>query len=178
MPVEPANSTVKPEWMTLIESRKQRADYFFQTVLENQREWYSKKAGIHKKRHLFFAMSVIVMGALISFLQVMDTEIWIRYLTAALGAVVSVLRATDMLLRPGETWQGYRKASENMKRECRLYLNNADVYADAGNEDAAYHLLVERVEVIIAEEQQLYWQFHAKSTVPTQESKSKNEGAK
>ena len=42
MPVEPANSTVKPEWMTLIESRKQRADYFFQTVLENQREWYSR----------------------------------------------------------------------------------------------------------------------------------------
>ena len=55
------------------------------------------QAGIHKKRHLFFAMSVIVMGALISFLQVMDTETWIRYLTAALGAVVSVLRATDML---------------------------------------------------------------------------------
>jgi hypothetical protein len=178
MPVESANSIVKPEWMTVIEGRKQRADYYFQTVLENQREWYSKKAGIHKQRHLFFAMSVIVMGALISFLQVMDTEAWIRYLTAALGTVVSVVRAADTLLRPGETWQGYRKASENMKRECRLYLNNADVYADAVDEDAAYQLLVERMEIIIAEEQQLFWQFHAKSAAPTQEPKSKNEEAK
>jgi len=45
-----------------------------------------------------------------------------------------------------------------MKREYRLYLNNADAYAAAPDEASAYRLLVERVETIIAEEQQLFWQ--------------------
>ena len=45
-----------------------------------------------------------------------------RMVTAALGAAVSVTRAVDALLRPAETWQAYRKATEGMKREYRLYL--------------------------------------------------------
>jgi hypothetical protein len=49
-----------------------------------------------------------------------------------------------------------------MKREYRLYLNNADAYAGAEDEASAYRLLVQRVETIIAEEQQLFWQAQAK----------------
>jgi hypothetical protein len=164
MSSEPTATSVKPEWIMPIESRKARADFYFLIVLENQREWYSAKAGTQKRRHLFFAISVIVLGALISCLQVIETAVWVKYLTASLGASVSVFRAVDALLRPGETWQGYRKASENMKREYRLYINNADVYAEVSGEQAAYRLLVERVETALAEEQQLFWQFHAKNS--------------
>lgn len=59
----------------------------------------------------------------------MDPESWTRWLTATLGAMVALVRAVDTLLRPGETWNAYRKVAENMKREYRLYLNNADLYA-------------------------------------------------
>ncbi len=133
----------------------------FRTVLAGQREWYSKGARRQKRRYLAFAICVIVLGALISVLQVLDTAAWVRYLTAALGAAVTISRAVDALLRPGETWQAYRKASEGMKREYRLYLKNADPYAAAEDEASAYRLLVERVETIIAEEQQLFWQSQA-----------------
>ncbi len=88
-----------------------------------------------------------------------------------LGAAVSLFRAVDTLLRPGETWNAYRKASESMKREYRLYLGNADLYAEAPDEKAAYRLLVERVEAAIAEEQQLFWQSRAKSTARQQAPK-------
>ncbi|MGH8587519.1 MAG: DUF4231 domain-containing protein [Gammaproteobacteria bacterium] len=145
-----------------METRQARADYYFQTVLDGQREWYSKGARKQKRRYMGFAISVIVLGALISLLQVLDTAAWVRYLTAALGAAVAISRAVDALLRPGETWQAYRKAVEGMKREYRLYLNNADAYAAAEDEASAYRLLVERVETIIAEEQQLFWQSQAK----------------
>ncbi|MGH8471684.1 MAG: DUF4231 domain-containing protein [Gammaproteobacteria bacterium] len=153
---------VKPAWMSPIETRQARADYYFRTVLDGQREWYSKGARKQKRRYLAFAICVIVLGALISLLQVLDTAAWVRYLTAALGAAVSISRAVDALLRPGETWQAYRKAAEGMKREYRLYLNNADPYAAVQDEASAYRLLVERVETIIAEEQQLFWQSQAK----------------
>jgi hypothetical protein len=168
MSAEAIETKVKTNWIAPIESRKERADFFFQNVLENQSQWYCTKAGIQKSRHLFFAISVIVLGALISCLQVLDAAAWVRYLTAALGALVSVFRAVDTLLRPGEIWQGYRKASENMKREYRLYINNADVYAEASSEEAAFQLLVERVETVLAEEQQLFWQAHAKNLAQQQ----------
>ena len=45
-----------------------------------------------------------------------------------------------------------------MKREHRLYINNANAYKDATDEDTAYRLLVERVETVLAEEQQMFWQ--------------------
>jgi Protein of unknown function (DUF4231) len=167
----------KTNWKASIESRGERADYYFQTILKNQREWYSKKAGRQKNWHLFFAITVILLGIVISFLQVYDgAEAYIvRYATAALGAAVTMLRAADTLLHPGETWQGYRKASENMKREYRLYINNADTYTNAPNEDAAYRLFVERVETVLAEEQQLFWQSHAKNPEPQAKAKPQTE---
>ena len=150
MPSDNDVPTVKPAWMSPIETRQERADYYFRTVLDGQREWYAKGAGKQKSRYLAFAICVIVLGALISLLQVLDAAAhwWVPLLTAALGAAVTISRAVDTLLRPGETWQAYRKAAEGMKREYRLYLNNADPYAAAEDEASAYRLLVERVETI------------------------------
>lgn len=157
---------VKPEWIAPIESRKQRADYYFQTILEDQRGWYEKKASCKKQLHYGFAISVVIFGAVISCLQAVDAQ-WVRYVTTLLGAGVTILRSFDTLLHPGETWLGYRKAEENMKREYRLYLNNADAYGEAADEMAAYRLLVARVENAIAEEQQLFWQFQDKKSQPS-----------
>jgi hypothetical protein len=168
-------SNLSPPWMLLIESRKQRAEFYFNTVLSGQQQWYSEKSGQQKFRHLFFAIAVIVLGALISVLQIFSGQVWVAGATAMLGATVAVLRSIDTLLRPNETWQAYRKASESMKREYRLYLNNADAYAQAGDEDVAYRLLIERVETVIAEEQQLFWQFHA-ATQAVSEAKDPGNG--
>ncbi len=178
MVTEPERTQSTPKWLSPIESRKEKVDYYFETVLDSQRDWYSAKASEQKQLHLLFAMSVIVLGAVISCLQVIDgTEAWVRYVTASMGAAVTVLRSVDTLIHPGETWQSYRKASENMKREYRLYINNADVYSEASDEEAAFRLLVERVETVLAEEQQLYWQFHVKNPASQPTPKPKKETA-
>ncbi len=176
MPSDNNVPTVKPAWMSPIETRQARADYYFQTVLDGQRDWYSKDARKQKRRYLAFAICVIVLGALISLLQVLEAY-WVPHLTAALGAAVTISRAVDALLRPGETWQAYRKASEGMKREYRLYLKNADPYAAVQDEANAYRLLVERVETIIAEEQQLFWQSPANSAVHQEPPNLPDQGA-
>lgn len=171
----PAQANENPKWNATIEARNEKATYYFQSVLKAQDEWYSTKADMQKQRHLFFAISVIVLGAIVSLLQIIETADWIKYLTATLGVTISVLRALDSLLRPGETWQAYRKASENMKRELRLYINNADDYQEANDEQAAYQLFVERIELVLAEEQQLYWQFHAKTPIQEPASETGSE---
>jgi len=165
-------TAAKPEWVAAIESRRERADYYFQSILEDQRGWYQSKASSKKKLHFSFAISVVVLGTLISCLQAVQAD-WVRYLTTLLGAGVTIVRALDTLLHPGETWLAYRKAEENMKREYRLYLNNAEAYNEAEDETAAYRLLVSRVESALAEEQQLFWQFQDKTPQPVTEAEEK-----
>ena len=116
-----ATNSLTP-WNQIIEKRKEKAAYYFESVLEDQRRWYESKAGEHKSRHLFFAIAVIVTGALISVIQVFAGQVWVSGATALLGACVTVLRSVDTILRPNETWRAYRKASEGMKREYRLYF--------------------------------------------------------
>jgi hypothetical protein len=176
MPAESDNSNAKPAWVSPIELRKERAGYYFEIVLNGQSKWYSDKARQQKSQHLLFAIVVIVLGVLISVMQVFAHLPWVSGATALLGVGVTLLRAIDILLRPGETWQAYRKVSENMKQEYRLYLNNADVFAEASDEETAYRLLIERTETIIAEEQQLFWQFHAKSAAPQETPKAPEGG--
>ncbi|MCX7109018.1 MAG: hypothetical protein NTX45_02585 [Proteobacteria bacterium] len=62
---------VNPEWIAQTETRKERADYYFQKTLQGQGEWYDKMAGINKTKHQYFAFLVIILGTLVSFMQVL-----------------------------------------------------------------------------------------------------------
>lgn len=146
-------------------ARVARADRYFDEHLQNQRDWYSKKASAHKGWSQRFSFTVILVGALITFLQVLQSPAaapWlIPTVTAALGAVVAVLTGVQRIWKYDESWPAYRKASEQMKREYRLYINGAGAYAEVADEDEAYRRFVENTEAIIAEEQQIYWQSRA-----------------
>ena len=82
----------------------------------------------------------------------------VKLVTAVLGLIVVLAKGVERIWNFEETWQGYRKASERMKREYRLYINGAGAYREVADEDQAYLRFVEAIEEIIAEEQQLYWQ--------------------
>jgi hypothetical protein len=43
-----------------METRKARAEYYFQTVQGGQRDWYPENAGRFKRRHVVLAILVIV----------------------------------------------------------------------------------------------------------------------
>jgi Protein of unknown function (DUF4231) len=81
--------------------------------------------------------------------------------TAALGVAIAVLTGVQRIWKYDETWVAYRRASEQMKREYRLYINGAGSYTSLADEDEAYRWFVENIEAIIAEEQQIYWQSRA-----------------
>lgn len=150
------------QWTAAIESRKERADYYLKNILEDQVSWYSKKANTRKRLHFLFAFLVMIGGTVITGLQAVDSQ-FVRYFTALLGALVTIIRALDTLIRPGETWRTYRRAEETIKREYRFYINDTEAYAEAADEVAAYHLFVNRVELAIAEESQVFWQARGKT---------------
>ncbi len=136
------------------------ADRYLNEHLKEQREWYSNKASAHKDWSQRLGLVVIACGALITFAQPFAGALpsVVPGVTAALGVAVALLTGIQRIWKFDESWVSYRRASEQMKRECRLYINGAGVYADVASEDEAYRRLVETTEAIVAEEQQLYWQ--------------------
>src|SRR3954463_632753 len=138
-------------------AREARAECYFEQDLKGQRRWYSERASTYKKYAQVLGFIVIGAGAATSFVQVFSTQPWVPVITAALGAVVVLIEGWQRISRYGETWTGYRTASERMKREQRLYVNGAGAYRKM-EDDEAYLRFVEAVEAILAEEQQIYWQ--------------------
>jgi uncharacterized membrane protein YgcG len=135
-----------------------RAERYLDEHLEKQRSWYSNKASLYKRWSQWLAVTVLAAGGLTTVVQIVPSELWVKLVTAVLGLIVVLAKGVERIWNYEETWQGYRKASERMKREYRLYINGAGAYREIADEEQAYLRFVEAIEEIIAEEQQLYWQ--------------------
>ncbi len=146
--------------------RRAKANRYFDVHLNKQREWYSKNASKAKNWSNRLALVVLGAGALISVIQIFHDKSYTPLITAILGAVVVLAKGLERIGKYNETWMGYRKASETMKREYRLYINNAGDYPDATDEKDAYRWFVEQVERILAEEQNQFWQSRSKAPEP------------
>ncbi len=148
-----------------MEDRVRMANEYFEKEhnLDKQRSWYSKKATKNKKYCQWLGLAVIIAGASTSFVQVWSggpTTVsvnWVAIVTAMLGAIVVIAKGIERIWDFDGTWLGYRKASEMMKREKRLFVNGAMDYAKYPNNRKAFLLFIERVESIIAEEKDEFW---------------------
>jgi hypothetical protein len=140
-------------------ARIARAERYLNEHLKDQRGWYSKRAAEQKAWSQRLGLAVIVCGALVTFAQAFAgvLPMLVPAVTAALGVAVAVLTGVQRIWKYDESWPAYRRASEQMKREYRLYINGAGAYSEVADEDAAYRRFVENTEAIIAEEQQIYW---------------------
>jgi hypothetical protein len=143
--------------------RKRKADRYLDLHLRKQREWYSRNAGDAKNMTNYLAVVVLGAGALTSVIQLYHEQWLVPMVTAVLGAVVVMAKGMEPVYKYNETSMGYRKASESMKREYRLFINNAGDYSGATDEDDAYRMFVEQVERIVAEEQNQFWQSRVKA---------------
>ena len=140
----------------MAKERDALAERYFKQDLADQRRWYSEKAGRFKTRSELFALLTIVLGALITFIQVFGAAPWVPIVSGSIGAIVTIAAGWQRIARYSETWVSYRTASERMKRERRLYTHGAGAYRGLPNREA-YLSFVEAIEGIIAEEQNIFW---------------------
>jgi hypothetical protein len=132
------------------------AERYFKNDLADQKTWYSEKAGLFKTRSELLALLTIVLGALITFVQVFGGAPWLPIVSGSIGAIVAIAAGWQRIARYSETWVSYRTASERMKRERRLYTHGAGGYRGLPEREA-YLTFVEAIEGIIAEEQNIFW---------------------
>ena len=132
------------------------AERYFKDDLADLRTWYSQKAGLFKTHAELLALLTIVLGAVITFIQVFGAAPWVPIVSGSIGAVVAIAASWQRIARYSETWISYRTASERMKRERRLYTHGAGSYRGLPEREA-YLTFVEAIEGIIAEEQKIFW---------------------
>ncbi len=132
------------------------AERYFKDDLADQRRWYSERAGLFKTRSELLALLTIVLGSLITFIQVFGAAAWVPIVSGSIGAIVAIAAGWQRIARYSETWISYRTASERMKRERRLYTHGAGSYRGLPEREA-YLTFVEAIEGIIAEEQKIFW---------------------
>jgi uncharacterized protein DUF4231 len=141
---------------SMAKERDALAERYFKNDLADQRRWYSEKAGLFKTRSELLALLTIVLGALITFIQVFGAAPWVPIVSGSIGAVVAIAAGWQRIARYSETWVSYRTASERMKRERRLYTHGAGSYRGLPEREA-YLTFVEAIEGVIAEEQNIFW---------------------
>jgi hypothetical protein len=152
------------------------AERYFKNDLADQRAWYSQKAGLYKTRSELLALLTIVLGALITFVQLFGPAPWVPIVSGSIGAIVAIAAGWQRIIRYSETWISYRTASERMKRERRLYTHGAGSYRGLPEREA-YLTFVEAIEGIIAEEQKIFWRERGNNApTPSGNSDTKTEG--
>lgn len=146
--------------------RVARAHVLFAEDLPGQDTWYERRARQYKRRADVFAFTVILAGALVAVLPALERAVPAFdaiYLTSALGLVVILAQGALRVWRFDELWLPYRKARELIKRERALYVNAAGAYSEAEDEEVRFRLFVERIERIIADEQQVFFDMKSKA---------------
>ncbi|MEM6932232.1 MAG: DUF4231 domain-containing protein [Pseudomonadota bacterium] len=129
------------------------------TEFQEQRSWYSRRAGELKTKAQRLDILIIFCGALIAALPVFETLTSaqaVTVTTSMLGAAVVIGQGLQRVYRYGETWPEYRRASERMKREWRAFINAVPPYGPE-DETKARAEYVNALEHAIEEEQKLFF---------------------
>jgi 4-amino-4-deoxy-L-arabinose transferase-like glycosyltransferase len=148
--------------------RCKRADSYFDQDLFKQYEWYSERASRFKALAQRLGLLIMGCGVVTAFLPtlrgLLGTTI-VDLAVGTLGITVALVQGVQRIWKYDEIWPEYRKASERMKREWRLYVNGAGAYRELADENEAFLRFVEATEQVIAEEQQIYFELRGGETI-------------
>lgn len=130
------------------------------TEYEDQMAWYSRKASPLRRKAQFIDLLIIMLGALIAAfpaLKALHEPAWIDLAVSILGGAIVLSQGLQRIYRFGDLWTEYRRASERMKSEKRMFINAVPPY-NAEAEERSRILYVEALEKAIAEERKLFFE--------------------
>jgi Protein of unknown function (DUF4231) len=139
---------------------------FYMEQWQNQKDYHSKKAGVFKQRYQL-TQAFIVLGSLSVpvMLGMSGIPTWVPTVISLLVAFAAGL---ENVFKNGENWISFRKTTEMLKREQRMFMARGDVYG-ASNQNA-FELFVQRVEAILGEQNQIWSNAHR----PAENSQAQN----
>lgn len=145
---------------------------YIQKRVDNQIEWYEKKAAFNKFRYRIIEIIIIVSGALIPFINSVtifypnkDPQTVpypsLLFISSLLGFIITIVTGLSKMEKYFESWTLYRTNAEVLKKEKFMYLNNAGQYSKLPQEDRD-KLFVENIEFILSSEVTKYFSMQEK----------------
>lgn len=133
--------------------------------LENQLNWYSKKAKDNLYRYYKIQILVLGASALIPIVNVVDGhELAIRIISSILGAIIVGATGLLQLTKSQESWIIFRSTAETLKKEYNLYMLKVGDYSDSNLvDDKRDRLFIERAESVMSMEGTKYVSLRQKS---------------
>lgn len=144
--------------------------WYMNSRLEDQIDWYEKKATANKKWYFTLVVFDIVLSAAIP-LSTLFIDLFsnVTYLVALLGTIVTVISGALSTFQFQKNWIEYRTTSETLKHEKYLFLSNVEPYKQ-DNKDSIF---INNVESLISKET-TNWAFFIQKT-QTYREEEKNE---
>ena len=122
---------------------------YIEQRLNDQIVWYDRKSGTNQRWFKRLRFAEIVAAATIPFLSgFAGNSLPIKIAIGALGVLVAVVASLLGLLQLQVHWIEYRATAESLRREKFLFLTQTEPY----DKDDAFHLLVQRVEALLSNE--------------------------
>jgi hypothetical protein len=114
--------------------------------LEDQLNWYDRKASYNERMFKRLRISTIIISSSIPLCAA-----FVKYtvITGGLGALIALFEGLQQLNQYHQNWRSYRSTAEALKHEKYLYLSMAGSYAVSENPRT---LLAERVEGLVSQE--------------------------
>jgi Protein of unknown function (DUF4231) len=114
--------------------------------LQDQLDWFERKAAWNQRWHKRLRMTEIVAAALIPSLVAFGMEgDRAQAVSAALGILIAISAGAMGLFKFHENWVQYRTTAEQLKHERFLYETASGPYRDSDR----YAVLVEQVEGLL-----------------------------
>lgn len=122
--------------------------------VESQVHYYESKSALNKKYYLFFKISQLTAATLLPFFSVFLSDyLWMKYMIAFLGSMVTILEGVMATGKYHEKWVMYRGTAETLRQETYLFLMKAGTYS----EKDAMQQFVTKVEFSLGKEN-IGWQ--------------------
>ena len=128
---------------------------YYMDQWKEQQAYHSRKARAFKQRHQLL-QAIIVIGALVVPI-LLNLDGVPAIIPTLVSVLVAVATGVENVFKYGENWVAFRRTSEMLKREQRMYIARAEAYANAN----AFDVFVQRVEAILGEQNQTFVQVHA-----------------
>ncbi len=133
---------------------------YIKSRLDDQIDWYSKKATTNKNRFHGFQILIIIVGAIIPLVNLIDfAPVETRVISSILGVIIVGVSGILQLKKYHENWIMYRSTEEALKKEKYTYENDAGEYSGL-DENKKLKLLVENVESMISNQNIVFFITH------------------
>ncbi|MEL6657601.1 MAG: DUF4231 domain-containing protein [Bacteroidota bacterium] len=116
--------------------------------LDDQINWYGAKSGTNQKNYKRLELLRLALAVSIPVLTLLIEWEPMKYIIAAVGALIAFLEGINKVYNYKELWTKYRITAEALKREKLLYVTATSPYTG----DESLQLLIERSERLMGAE--------------------------